>query len=136
MRLEHANLNVRNARVIIDFVCIAAPHFRVRGSGVDDQGRPWCHVGSDDTYLALTSLGDAPGRVPYTNSAGLNHLGFVVDDLDALQARMARAGYRPNLEFDDHPARRRLYYHDPEGNDWEFVAYRTNDVSLRNHYGN
>jgi catechol 2,3-dioxygenase-like lactoylglutathione lyase family enzyme len=133
-RLEHANLNVCNAQHIIDFIRIAFPSFSVRGSGTDDHGRPWYHIGTDDTYLALTTVGDVGSRTPYGATTGLNHLGFEVDDLPALQARMEGAGHRHNLEFSDHPARRRLYYHDPEGNDWEFVEYHTADVRLRNDY--
>ena len=47
---------------------------------------------------------------------------------------MARAGFRPNLRIDDHPARRRIYFHDPEGNDWEFVEYASTDPAQRNAY--
>lgn len=133
-RIEHANLNVCNAQRIIDFICTVFPSFAVRGSGKDDYGRPWFHVGTDDTYLALTTVGAVGTRTPYDATTGLNHVGFEVDDLGALQSRMEAAGYRHNLEFSDHPARRRLYYHDPEGNDWEFVEYRTADVRQRNDY--
>ncbi len=134
VRFEHANLSVRNADKLVDFIRTALPDFRVRGSGTDGSGRKWCHVGTDDTYVALTTVAAGDPRAPYSDTPGLNHLGFEIDDLDALRQRMARAGFRPNLEVDDHPARRRIYFHDPEGNDWEFVEYRTNDVSQRNDY--
>jgi hypothetical protein len=45
---------------------------------------------------------------------------------------METQGFKHNLLITDHPARRRIYYHDPEGNDWEFVEYRTTDPAQRN----
>lgn len=133
-RLEHANLNVHDAQSIVRFICAAIPEFHIRGEGRDDRGRPWCHVGTDDHYLALTSVGASVDRTPYGTTVGLNHLGYEVDDLDALEARMARAGFHPNLRIDGHPARRRIYFHDPEGNDWEFVEYASTDPAKRNAY--
>jgi catechol 2,3-dioxygenase-like lactoylglutathione lyase family enzyme len=134
-RLEHANLSVRDAAAIVAFLGVAFPDFRIRGKGLDDAGRPWCHFGDDEVYLALTSLGEGSQRTPYGATPGLNHVGFEVDDIDALRRRMEAAGYRHNLAFDDHPARRRIYYFDPEGNDWEFVQYLTDDRRQRNDYG-
>ena len=33
-----------------------------------------------------------------------------------------------------HPHRKRVYFYDPDGNDWEFVEYFTADMALRNDY--
>jgi hypothetical protein len=44
------------------------------------------------------------------------------------------AGYEPNMHADGHPARRRVYFYDPEGNDWEFVQYLSDDPAERNDY--
>jgi len=134
-RIEHANLNVHDAGPITAFLKTAFPDFRTRGEGKDDAGRPWCHFGDDEVYFALTTIGPGEDRKPYGATTGLNHIGFEVDDIDALRVRMEAAGYRHNLRFDDHPARRRIYYFDPEGNDWEFVQYLTEDQSQRNDYG-
>ena len=135
MRLEHANLSVHDADAMTRFLCAVATDFRVRGTGTDAQGRPWRHVGNDDFYIALQSVTRGETRKPYGDTPGLNHLGWEVASVDALQARMSAAGYAPNLRVDDHPARRRLYYYDPEGNDWEFVEYTTEDPRQRNDYG-
>lgn len=43
-------------------------------------------------------------------------------------------GMSPNLVAAKHPARKRVYFYDPEGNDWEFVQYFTTDPSERNDY--
>jgi catechol 2,3-dioxygenase-like lactoylglutathione lyase family enzyme len=134
-RLEHANLSVRDAANITRFLQTAFPNFRVRGKGLDDHGRPWCHVGDEDFYVALTTLGSGTVRRPYGSTSGLNHLGWEVDDVETLRQRMETAGFKHNLLITEHPARRHIYYHDPEGNDWEFVEYKTNDPALRNDYG-
>ena len=136
VRLEHANLAVRDVDAMLRFVTTAFPHFRIRAEGKTWQGWRWVHVGSDETYLALNEAPEAPAEpwVPYAGKPGLNHLGFEVDDAEALRARMAEAGYRDSTVPNDHPHRRRVYFHDPEGNDWEFVQYRSDDPRGRNDY--
>jgi len=134
VRLEHANLSVTDVAAMTGFLTTAFPAFAVRGEGLDDDGRPWRHVGVDDFYVALQEVPTAGVRVPYGNSGGLNHLGWEVDSVEALERRMAAAGFTVNLRFDDHPARRRIYIHDPDGNDWEFIEYRTDDPAQRHAY--
>lgn len=48
--------------------------------------------------------------------------------------RMKAAGYRDSTVPNDHPHRRRVYFYDPDGNDWEFVEYRTDEPAERNDY--
>ena len=133
-RLEHANLSVRDTQGMQQFLLTAFPGFRIRGEGLDAHGRPWCHVGNDEFYIALQTVPTHTHRTPYGNDTGLNHLGWEVDDLDLLEARMRAAGFEPNLAADDHPARNRRYFYDPDGNDWEFVEYLVDDVNARNDY--
>jgi catechol 2,3-dioxygenase-like lactoylglutathione lyase family enzyme len=132
--LEHANISVTDAEATTRFIICAFPDFHIRGEGLDGRGRPWRHVGNDEFYIAIQSVPDRLERTPYGNTTGLNHLGWVVDDVAALEARMHVAGYRPNLKADEHPARRRRYFYDPDGNDWEFVEYTTTEISQRNDY--
>ncbi len=134
-RLEHANLSVRNTEAVTHFLQAAFPGFAVRSQGEDAQGRPWRHVGNETFYVALQSVPSAEVRTPYGNTPGMNHLGWEVDSVAALEARMEAAGYAPNLRVDSHPSRRRIYYYDPDGNDWEFVEYLTDDPNERNDYG-
>ena len=134
IKLEHANICCTSIDAMTRFLIAAAPGFRIRGEGSDGQGRPWRHVGDDTFYLALTEGGAPSPRTPYDNQAGLNHLGWEVDDVSALQQRMADAGFPANLTIDDHPARRRRYFYDPDGNDWEFVEYTTDAIAERNDY--
>jgi catechol 2,3-dioxygenase-like lactoylglutathione lyase family enzyme len=65
---------------------------------------------------------------------GVNHLAYEVDDVDALRNRMTAAGYMDSTPPNSHPYRKRLYFYDPEGNDWEFVQYLSQDPAKRNDY--
>ena len=134
--LEHANLCVRDVDAMIRFLEVAFPDFRIRHDGIDAKGHRWVHIGTDDTYLALgPSTVDPDGPwVPYEGRPGVNHLAYVVDDVDALRSRLASAGYRESTVPNNHPYRRRIYFYDPEGNDWEFVQYLTDDPAKRNDY--
>ena len=52
----------------------------------------------------------------------------------ALRERLRAAGYRESTVPNDHPHRRRVYFYDAEGNDWEFVEYHSERVEERNDY--
>ncbi len=43
-------------------------------------------------------------------------------------------GYRDSTYPNEHPHRRRVYFYDTEGNDWEFVQYLSDTVAERNDY--
>ena len=135
-RLDHANLAVRDLRGAIRFLCTAFPDFRVRGRGPDWGGSHWVHVGNDATYVALHQARreGAEPWLPYSGKPGLNHLGFEVDDVEALRARLRAAGYEDSTVPNAHPHRKRVYFHDAEGNDWEFVEYGSVDPALRHDY--
>ena len=135
VRLDHANLIVRDVDETTRFLQTAFPDFRVRGTG-GPTGARWSHVGNDETYLALNeaTLDAAEAWVPYGGKPGLNHLGFEVDDADAVRERLRAAGYRETTVPNSHPARTRVYFNDADGNDWEFVQYLTDDVDKRNDY--
>ena len=136
-RLEHANICVRDIDAMVRFLQTAFPDFRLRGEGTSQQdGTRWVHVGTDDTYIALgqSSVNPAEHWTPYQGVPGINHLAYEVDDADGLLQRMTAAGYRNSTVPNRHPFRRRLYFYDPEGNDWEFVQYLSRDPAERNDY--
>ena len=112
IRLEHANLCVRDIEVMIRFFKTAFPEFRARGEGKSRDGTRWVHVGTNDTYIALGQAKADSERhwMPYSGEPGVNHLAYEVDD------------------------RKRVYFYDPEGNDWEFVQYFSQDPAERNDY--
>ena len=136
VRLEHANLCVRDLEGMIRFLQTAFPEFRIRGEGITREGARWVHVGTDETYIALSeSRADAAKQwKPYEGEPGINHLAYEVDDVEVLRNRMTSAGYRDSTPPNSHPYRKRQYFYDPEGNDWEFVQYLSQDPSERNDY--
>lgn len=135
VRMEHANLSVRHFDEAVRFIRIAFPGFEVRHEGMNN-GRRWMHIGTDDTYLALSEANAeaAEAWTPYSGKPGVNHLGFVVDDADAVRDRLAAAGFRDSTYPNKHPHRKRVYFYDADGNDWEFVEYLSEDPAERNDY--
>jgi catechol 2,3-dioxygenase-like lactoylglutathione lyase family enzyme len=135
IRLEHANISVRDINGMIRFLQTAFPEFRVRGEGATHEGARWVHLGTDHTYIALSESRVEPSNFrPYSGVPGVNHLAYVVDDVEALRQRLAAAGYKDSTPPNAHPYRRRQYFYDPEGNDWEFVQYLSGNPAERNDY--
>jgi catechol 2,3-dioxygenase-like lactoylglutathione lyase family enzyme len=136
IRLEHANLHVRDIDEMIRFLRTAFPTFAIRHDETEADGKRWVHIGTDDAYLALNQATEESAEewMPYSGKPGLNHLGFEVDDVDALRFRMLEAGYRDSTYPNAHPHRRRVYFNDAEGNDWEFVQYLSHEACERHDY--
>lgn len=135
IKMEHANLHVRHFEESVRFLQAAFPEFRVRSESVRD-GLRWMHIGTDDTYIALneTTVDSVNTKQPYDKKPGVNHLGYEVDDVDALQKRLTAAGFKDSTYPNNHPHRKRVYFYDADGNDWEFVQYFTADPAQRNDY--
>lgn len=135
VRIEHANMIVRDIDATARFLQTAFPDFRIRHEGSRGKDR-WMHIGTDDTYIALNQASGEPREAwePYQGLPGVNHLGYEVDDVDALRERMHEAGYRDSTIPNRHPHRKRVYFYDPDGNDWEFVQYFSDDPAERNDY--
>ena len=135
VRLEHANLFVRDIDGMIRFLQTAFPEFQVRGEGICN-GCRWVHIGTNETYIALNQANAELEKrwTPYLGLPGVNHLGYEVDDADALRDRLKSAEYRESTPPNAHPHRKRVYFYDPEGNDWEFVQYLSQDPAERHDY--
>jgi catechol 2,3-dioxygenase-like lactoylglutathione lyase family enzyme len=131
-RLEHANLIVRELDAMLHFLHTAFPEFVVRAEGLGLRGERWLHVGTDETYLALNAANAEAAEVwvPYAGKPGLNHLGFEVDDADALRERMREAGYFDSTVPNAHSHRKRVYFHDAEGHDWPALQSSTKFLAL------
>jgi catechol 2,3-dioxygenase-like lactoylglutathione lyase family enzyme len=136
VRLEHANLCVHDIDGVVRFLKTAFPEFRVRHDAVDQNGSRWVHIGTDETYIALYEArpGEEPRGRPYSGRPGLNHLAYEVDDVTALRGRLHAAGYQDSTVPNTHPHRKRVYFYDPDGNDWEFVEYLSKDPVKRHDY--
>lgn len=133
-RLEHANLTVSDLDAAIDFLLTAIPEFRIRGRGTGPEGKRWVHVGSETSYIAINEADPEEDGPTAAKWRGVNHLGFAVDDAEAVKGRLVAKGYREGYIPETHPHRKRIYLHDRDGNEWEFVEYLSDDVAERNDY--
>ena len=133
VRLEHANLSVHDIDAIIRFLQAAFPEFRIRRDMTEPDGLRWVHLGTEDTYIALNQTKGQLGAS--RKGSPLNHLAYEVADVETVRTRLLNAGYQENTQVPNaHPYRKRLYFYDPEGNEWEFVQYLSGDVAKRNDY--
>ena len=121
-RIEHVNVTVsdtdRAARVMESVF-----GWKKRWDGPSMNGGRTIHIGSDDHYLALYTARDhAYGSDDFIKGRPLNHIGVLVDDLDATEARVVAAGLTPFSHGDYEPGRR-FYFLDPDGIEYEVVSY-------------
>ncbi|MRI31526.1 lactoylglutathione lyase [Endozoicomonas sp. OPT23] len=134
--IEHANVTVKSIQESSRLLQAAFPDFQLRGEGVSGDKR-WAHFGNEVIYLTLNEPleGKADALAKNYAVSGLNHLAFVVDDIDSIDQRLQASGYKSDPVFqEESELRRRHYYEDSNGLEWEFVQYLTDDLSLRNHY--
>ncbi len=81
------------------------------------------HVGSDDQYLAVYTNEEVEAADPkFRKGTPLNHVGVIVDDLDAVEEKVKAAGLEP-FGRDDYDPGRRFYFFDWNGIEFEVVSY-------------
>jgi len=118
-RIEHVNLTVTDIeRSAALFERLLGWKQRWRGEAMN--GGETIHVGEDATYLALYTdrrdhAGQAKGRP-------LNHVGLLVDDLDAAERVVTEHGLEPFNHADYAPGRR-FYFFDWDGIEFEVASY-------------
>ncbi len=118
-RLEHANLSVtdpeRSARLFAD---LCGWHERWRGPSA--MGGWTIHVGGEIDYLALYTSEKVKGD--HAKGLPLNHVGLLVDDIDAAEKVVVAHGLEP-FSHDDYEPGRRFYFFDWDGIEFEVVSY-------------
>jgi catechol 2,3-dioxygenase-like lactoylglutathione lyase family enzyme len=121
--LEHVNITVRDPRRFAETLTEVFG-WRIRWSGPAIHGGEACHVGGEKSYVAVYSKGgsDEAGD-SYSTPGAMNHLGVVVDDLDAAEAKVVAAGFTPRSHADYEPGRR-FYFDGPDGIEIEVASYR------------
>lgn len=127
MFLEHVNMTVADVDRSIAFYRDLLG-LRVRWRGRTQGGEDAAHIGDDRCYLALFRATRPGGADADYARVGINHFGFVVDDLDDIRGRLEGLGVTPHLEGDYEPGRR-LYVYDPDGIEVELVQYATASTS-------
>ena len=118
-QLEHANISVtdpeRSAALLIDML-----GWKERWRGPSMKYGRSVHVGNAETYLALYTGSHVSGG--YEKGNPLNHVAFVVDDLDAAEKIVAEHGLTP-FGHDDYEPGSRFYFFDWDGIEFEVVSY-------------
>lgn len=121
--LEHINLTVSDPKhTAARLIDLFGWHIRWEGASMDNGYT--VHVGTDSQYLALYATGTpkVPTEESYKTLNGLNHIAIVVDDLDALSARVDAAGLTP-YNYGHYAPGHRFYFDDPDGIEFEIVSY-------------
>lgn len=117
--IEHANLTVSDIeRSSALFRALLGWSERWRGPARD--GGETIHVGDEHAYLALYTDGQPHGR--FAKGEPLNHVGVVVDDLEAAERVVLDAGLETFNHADYEPGRR-FYFFDWDGIEFEVVSY-------------
>ncbi|WP_309621860.1 VOC family protein [Novosphingobium sp.] len=117
--LEHANITVSDpdrSSALLQKLC----GWHERWRGPSQLGGWTIHVGNDRDYLAVYTNEGRGG--PYAKGAPLNHVGLVVDDLDAAERIVIEAGLEP-MNHGDYEPGRRFYFFDWDGIEFEMVSY-------------
>lgn len=118
--LEHVNITVSDIdRSAALLERLMGWHIRWRGPSM--LGGETIHVGGEHDYIAVYTNG-APVAGRFAKGAPLNHVGLVVDDLDAAEAVVVTAGLEPFNHGDYEPGRR-FYFFDWDGIEFEVVSY-------------
>ncbi len=133
--LEHANITVNNLKEGIQFFQTAFPHFKIRGG--DNETREWVHLGDDNTYIAINQAEiDVKKNEKNYDKIGINHIGFVVQDVEEIADNLLSKGYKRDYPIQIEKFRIRDYFTDADGNEYEFVQYLSDKTEEKNSYNN
>ena len=117
--MEHANLTVSDIERSSEFFQQLLG-WRERWRGPARDGGETIHVGDERSYLALYT--DRQPLPRFYKGQPLNHVGVVVDNLDAAEWLVLEAGLETFNHADYEPGRR-FYFFDWDGIEFEVVSY-------------
>ena len=120
--LEHVNVTVTDPAKTAELMRQILG-WKTRWHGPSALGGYTYHVGTDESYVALYAH-DHPKNVDqnHQQTGNLNHVGVVVADLEAVEAQVKAAGFKPFSHADYEPGRR-FYFHDNDNIEYEIVSY-------------
>lgn len=121
--LEHVNVTVSDAGKTARWLNKVFG-WHIRWEGASKAGGHSKHIGGEGFYVvAYQPPGGAVARSGTDTGLGwLNHIGVVVEDLNATEARVKEQGFTPYNHGDYEPGRR-FYFDDNDGIEWEVVSY-------------
>ena len=125
-RIEHINITVPDIEEAINFLKIVAPDFVVRKDSKSIDNYRWVHIGNNNCYIALQEahLGEAAKKqLPSYKNFGINHIALVVINLKEIEDKLDKNGYQKGIETLEEKYRKRRYYYDHAGFEWELVQY-------------
>lgn len=128
LRFEHINLACQQIDATKNFYQVLFPDWYIRAEGISE-GRRWMHLGNHQFYLALNDDPDGQRVHKLYENIGINHVGFVIDDGEAIKTSLEKHG----IEYYTMTAsetKHRIYVSDPDGNEIELVEYNQ-DYSLK-----
>ena len=122
-KLEHINFTATDPEATAIKLCRLFD-WKIRWSGPSLGRGTTYHVGTDYLYLAIYRPKQAPGERPesYTIQGGLNHIGILVEDLRAAEARVLEEGYETHSHQTYEPGSR-FYFYNEDGIEFEVVSY-------------
>ena len=125
-RLEHVNITVADPKATAAlFEDLFGWHTRWEGTAIN--GGHTVHVGTEDSYVAVYT-GPEGGKDQtaadnsYLMRGGLNHIGVVVSDLEATEAKVKAKGFETYSHADYEPGSR-FYFNEENGVEIEVVCY-------------
>ncbi len=126
-RLEHLNITVPDIDAAIAFLTIVAPDFKIRRDVKPQSSHRWAHVGNEQYYLALQephldSLSPNNPQETYKNF-GVNHIALVVENIGSIEVNLVKEGYRRGILAPEETYRKRVYFFDTAGFEWELTEY-------------
>jgi catechol 2,3-dioxygenase-like lactoylglutathione lyase family enzyme len=121
--LEHANITVSDPDAAAAILCNIFD-WKIRWAGAAMDKGYTVHVGGEDSYLAIYTNDNirASDTTDVQTVRNLNHIGIVVDDLSAIEAKVLAAGCQPHNHRHYDPGSS-FYFHTFDDLEIEVVSY-------------
>ena len=135
-RIEHVNITVPDIDETIRFLKIVAPDFEVRKDEKPSNSYRWTHIGNETYYFALQEPhldADSKKQLQTYKNYGINHVALVVSNIQEIEEKLLDSGYNRGIDTPIEKHRKRAYYYDKAGFEWELVEYlseKTNEKYL------
>jgi len=121
--LEHVNITVKDPEACAALLCRLFD-WKIRWQGDSMDVGYTVHVGGEKSYIALYTQPNAQAAEvdSYAVPGQMNHIGIVVDDIDAIEQRVSDENLKITSHADYEPGRR-FYFSTPGELEIEVVSY-------------